>query len=99
MTLDNIMKYMGHGIALRAVELVEEDTEEGGASEYQIDTRIDAMTHDEIVEGVAQGFLLMKEHPDIGDLEEAEYEEGAETLFEEIHEFLEDRDLGEPDEE
>lgn len=98
MTLDEILQYMGHGIVLRSVELVQEENEEEGATEEEIDSRIDLMDHDEMIEGVAQGFLLMREHPEMSELEEAEFESSGEDLFEEIHEYLKSQDSDAPDE-
>jgi hypothetical protein len=97
MTFEDIMKYVGNGIVLHSVELIEEENEAEGATEDEIELRIEAMDHDEMIQGVACGFLLMREHPETNELEEADFEHGADDLFDEIHEYLKYQDLDAPD--
>lgn len=64
----------------------EQGVEEAG--EEEIDERIETMSTDEMISGVAVGFRLMAEHPDYAELDEAEFESA--DMFEEIHEYLRD---------
>lgn len=89
MDLDTILKYMGSGIVLHALELIEEERQREGATEYEIDARIAEMNVDEMIHGVAVGIRLMAEHPEFSELDEAEWEG---DMFEEIHEYLREHD-------
>lgn len=92
------MRYIGSGITLQAVEFVmeEEGTEE--VSESEIEARIELMDRSEMIQGVANGFILMVEHPEYSELEEAEFESmDADEFFEEIHNYLAHHDSDSPD--
>lgn len=86
-----MLKYMGSGIVLHALELIEEEQEREGATEDEITERLEVMSVDEMIHGVAMGVRLMAETSgDYSELDEAEFEEA--DMFEEIHEYLREVD-------
>lgn len=86
-----MLKFFGSGIVLRALELIEEEREREGATEDEIDSRIEMMDVDEMIHGIVVGIRLMVETSgNFSEIDEAEFEES--DLFSEIHEYLRDLD-------
>lgn len=89
MTLEDILRYIGSGITLQAVECVMAERNSEEVSEKEIEARIETMDRTEMIEGIANGFTLMHEHPEYSELEEADFESvDPDDFFEEIQNYL-----------